>query len=591
MSASRTYIAVLKTNFQQAAKSKGANEHTLRQKFLANVIYEKLKDNLYHLDGKDISVSELIRDFTEKNFPKLQYLNKKENKLKPIPEEKKEKLFEQNDKYILDNVYINDKLLSEQLNEIIKESLKKYFLQLEKRRSDELFERTEQPENYEKDLKSNENARGRMRKYACCSVEEHNFWMELANQYGKIDFENRQEWFSKKLSELDEIGNRSEKGKITKYNDKKQRLLDMSKADNLDYFSNQSWNVNIQDVEILFKIPNQWKIRSNPQELREFMKGIQQKHFSDFDLLYAVVHCDEKPENPHGHLKISGKNNKTGKYDINNCIYKMVKEEKPELYKSLVPSGTIIENQLTEEQRVKLWEEFQTVIMKKFEDNLNEKHNLNKKVVFEKRPKSDPEIIKETCETKDRIFNGYEELLLEVENKTKQRDELDTEINNELNKFNSVLKTILKHKKAIEKSFNAIFKKVRKYIFHNEDFNCSLELMDINGEKDLALAEIKNSKFQANITNDFVNLLEESVKSRVEEISEILDDYDNEELELQKISDIHQQSNDILEDIQAVAFENKEVKEQDFEDIFEDNQIDISDLETPKNKKTTRPSI
>ena len=48
----------------------------------------------------------------------------------------------------------------------------------------------------------------------------------------------------------------------------------------------------------------------------DITEKFHRNYFSDFDKYYTAVYCDENPENPHAHFRMSGYNNKTKSFDL-----------------------------------------------------------------------------------------------------------------------------------------------------------------------------------------------------------------------------------------------------------------------------------
>lgn len=465
----RSYIAILKNSFYQGARSRAADRHSLRQKFLTNVLNDHLKNNLYHIDGRDIDFTDLVKDFIKDNYNELSVYHSKSQSIQKLPEKLKDDVLKKDVNFLTEKVYYKDKLLTDMLQDVIKLSLNKHYKKLNTRRNKEVADRTAEPENYQELLKTAEYARISMKRYKTASEEERLFWLDLAEKYAREDIADPAKWYTEQIEKLDDITERNSEGKTTKYTDKVKRLLEMSKAINLEPFNKKGWGYGIQDMEIDFKIPDQWKIKGNPTELREFMKGFQKKHFPDYDVLYAVVHCDENPDNPHCHLKLSGKNNKTGNYDISNQIYQMVKTNNEEHYLSIVQNGTILNNSLTEEQRIKLWEEWQTIVLKEFENNLNEKHNLTEQIEIVKDPNQTIKKSKKT--SNDREFNAKNKAEQELAQAVKKLAETNEAVDKKINSFENVYRDVMECQKSIFKSLSNMFKIVKKYVFNKQDLD------------------------------------------------------------------------------------------------------------------------
>ncbi|NMS37247.1 hypothetical protein, partial [Vibrio parahaemolyticus] len=98
-----------------------------------------------------------------------------------------------------------------------------------------------------------------------------------------------------------------------------------------------------------------------PDDFVRLTKAIQKKYFPDFDSIYMTVHMDENGENPHIHSKLSGKNNKTGKFDIQTQLLKRIKELHPDC-----PIKKNKYSELNEDELIQFGEFYQAEIFKSF---------------------------------------------------------------------------------------------------------------------------------------------------------------------------------------------------------------------------------
>ncbi|CAH8217534.1 hypothetical protein [Vibrio aestuarianus] len=139
--------------------------------------------------------------------------------------------------------------------------------------------------------------------------EEKSFWNVLYEKIGNEKLDS-----SKLIDELKKLG------KVKKFNDKQKRLTELETFNALVGTKSKNINFHILSKELIFKIPDKYNKKVNPDDWVKIGNAIQQKYFSDFDIIYSTVHCDENPDNPHLHLSLSGKNNKSGLFNIQDYL-------------------------------------------------------------------------------------------------------------------------------------------------------------------------------------------------------------------------------------------------------------------------------
>lgn len=183
------------------------------------------------------------------------------------------------------------------------------------------------------------------------SPEEKDFWEKLKDKIGneKIDAK-------KEIETFENLG-----VKIKQFNAKKSRIEGLETFNPLIGTTSRNLGLSVIAKELVFKIPDEYKKEIEPDHLIKMTKAIQKKYFPDFDSIYMTVHMDENGENPHIHSKLSGKNNKTGKFDIQTQLLNRVKQ--------LHPDFKISKNkysELNEEELEKFGEFYQAEIFKSF---------------------------------------------------------------------------------------------------------------------------------------------------------------------------------------------------------------------------------
>jgi len=140
---------------------------------------------------------------------------------------------------------------------------------------------------------------------------------------------------NEKINAKQEIKNLSVLGKIKRFNNKSQAIQDLEKANNLlDIKDNSGLSYKAISTEKLFKIPDQWGINVKPEHWNKIINKYHQKYFKNFDKYYTAVHCDENPDNPHAHFRMSGFNRKTQSFDLPNYELNLIRRlyKKPDLF-------------------------------------------------------------------------------------------------------------------------------------------------------------------------------------------------------------------------------------------------------------------
>lgn len=193
--------------------------------------------------------------------------------------------------------------------------------------------------------------------------QEQAFWNDLYSSIG-IDEINSDE----KINELQSFGK-----SVKRFNDKKKAISELSDFNKLIGTKSTNVNLSIITKEILFKIPDQWNHNIEPLDFLKMTRTINKKFFPDFDPIYEIAHCDE--QSPHIHCRLSGRNNKTGKFDIQNQLLNKLRELDK---KNRLPENKTY-SQLSKKETKLFGEIYQELSIKYF-NNLCKKYGYDFKV-------------------------------------------------------------------------------------------------------------------------------------------------------------------------------------------------------------------
>lgn len=196
---------------------------------------------------------------------------------------------------------------------------------------------------------------------------------------------------------------------VKRFNDKKRALTGGSykgkavqSIDNLnDLVGTTSRNINLSVItkELVFKIPDQWNANIKPEHFLKVAEFVKKQLYPDFDLIYSTVHTDELSN--HVHCRLSGKNKKTGAFDIQNQLLNRIRDND---HHNLLPKNKRY-SELSKEEVKTFGELYQTKVFNIFHDCLEkleydftvekrspeEKQDDSKKFLDKKRKSSDRE--------------------------------------------------------------------------------------------------------------------------------------------------------------------------------------------------------
>jgi hypothetical protein len=246
-------------------------------------------------------------------------------------------------------------------------------------------------------------------------------------------------------------------GKVSRLNDKKKAIQALSELHNQKINMNidSESQLNIRVIPMIFKIPHHNQTTLTGEEQEELLNGYYKDNFSDYEIIYSVVHNDEI--DPHPHMMLNGKNQKTNKYDFAQNQYEYILN-KIEL------TGFPGNYSKCSDKQIKLFGE---LIQQDFYDYINSKVE-NKNIIFEKKKYEseeekalEREVIK-TDTSKPIADRAYNTATYLEERKNKKANE-----NNKLKKENTGLKlenTALKmEKKGLLKSIEKLVKSTIDY--------------------------------------------------------------------------------------------------------------------------------
>lgn len=325
------------------------------------------------------------------------------------------------------------------------------------------------------------------------------------------DIEEEKEFDKKNLDDFLNI-----KDKISRRNDKQKVLEKVADFNILNGSQNRNFQLKIQSSEVIFKIPDRNNINVKAEHWKGIIQDYIKENYPDNRLLYAAIHLDEKEENPHAHVSISGYNLRTKDYDMPDQEMEILDRHMSGKY----PFKNKKFRELTEEQRQKHGEIYQSYIF----------HFMNKKlkeygysVKFEKKTQeqiqADNFSFTKKKRSADREYNLQNKL--NEENKKLKQKRLD-----EQKKFNK----IKNENRQIEEQQKELKKQIEK------DKNL-LDILKENIQKIIKIPSIINKSFQ-----------------------NLVDIYRHGEGDFQAFKELDQLDNELNKNLEGLDLNNKEIK-------------------------------
>ncbi|MBY8008217.1 hypothetical protein KW471_07900 [Vibrio fluvialis] len=252
--------------------------------------------------------------------------------------------------------------------------------------------------------------------------EEKSFWINVYNKIGNEKIDS-----SELNNELRSLG------KVKRFNDKQKRIAELETFNTLVGTKSKNINFSILSKELVFKIPDKYNKKVNPDDWVKIGNAIKKSLYEDFDIIYSAVHCDENPENPHLHMSLSGKNNKTGLFDIQDSLIKTLSKNKGYPFKNRKYSSL-------NKEEIKIHGEFyQDIVFHKMNFYLNKldyEFELTKKTKQEK--KNENITYKDQKKSSvNREHNRQNKVKIEIKQANKELNETkfkNSELNGEIEK-------------------------------------------------------------------------------------------------------------------------------------------------------------
>lgn len=280
------------------------------------------------------------------------------------------------------------------------------------------------------------------------------------------------------------------KNKISRRNDKIKAIEKIADYDVLNGSQNRNIQLKIQSSEVVFKIPDRNNINVKKEHWKGIIQGYIKENYPGNRLLYAAIHLDEKEENPHAHVSISGYNMENNQFDMPDQEMKVLDKHMRGKY----PFKNKKFCELTEEQRKKHGEIYQSYIF----------HFMNKKlkeygysVKFEKKTEEqiqqDNYSFTKEKRSADREYNLQNKLKEENQKQENKLKELRQKRAEEQKRLN----IIKNQNRQIEEQQEEL----KEQIEHDKNL---LELLKENIQKIIKIPSIINKSFQ-NLINIYRN--------------------------------------------------------------------------------------
>ena len=332
------------------------------------------------------------------------------------------------------------------------------------------------------------------------------------------DIEKEKSFNKKNLEDFSNI-----KNKISRRNDKLKVIEKVSDFNILNGSKNRNFQLKIQSSEVIFKIPDHNKINVKSEHWKGIIQDYIKENYPNNKLLYAAIHFDEKEENPHAHVSISGYNSKTNDYDMPDQEMKVLDRHMSGKY----PFKDKKWRELTEKQRQKHGEIYQSYIF----------HFMNKKlkeygysVKFEKKTKEQIEednySFTKTKRSADREYN----LQNKMNEENKKQEQKLKELKQDRNKEQRRLNIIKNQNRQIEEQQNEL----KKQIEHDKNL---LDILKENIQKIIKIPSIINKSFQ-----------------------NLVDIYKNGEGDFQAFKELDQLDIELNKNLEGLDLNNKDIK-------------------------------
>ena len=461
----------MRNSFKNNKTANASENHNLRlDPNNKNYIQSKTKNNIYLVEKVENGSDFIQIPPTEKN---LQQLKRYVEHIK----EKEKKSYQENNFSDLDS-----------LSNTRKKELTK--------------ERTYSKNKFEKWIKNEKTPE-----------EEKNIFQKILN-----DIEEKKPFNQQNLEDFKNL-----KNKISRRNDKIKAIEKMADFDVLNNSQNRNFQLKIQSSEVVFKIPDRNNINVKPEHWEGIIQDYIKENYPDNRLLYAAIHLDEKEENPHAHVAISGYNSKTNDYDMPDQEMKILDRHMSGKY----PFKNKKFRELTEEQRQKHGEIYQSYIF----------HFMNKKlkeygysVKFEKKTPEQIQADNFSFTKKKRSADREYNLQNKLNEENKKQQEKLKELKQSRAEEQKRLNKIKNQNRQIEEQQEELKKQI-------EDDKNLLDILKENIQKIIKIPSIINKSFQ-----------------------NLVDIYRHGEGDFQAFKELDQLDNELNKNLEGLDLNNEKIK-------------------------------
>lgn len=291
---------------------------------------------------------------------------------------------------------------------------------------------------------------------------------------------------NKKFNSVDLIEELGKFGKVKRFNDKRKALSGLDTLNVLVGTQSINTSLSLITKEILYKIPEQWEKKVDGNDFLKAVRAINKKFYPEFNPIYETVHNDE--QSPHVHLRLSGFNNETKKFDMQDTLYQRIKKinNLDKNRTSDLPEKKY--SQLNQDELKIFGEIYQDQIFKTFNKCLSQL-------------KYDFEVIKRTPEEKKNDFKKFLD-------STKPIAEREFNMQKHLKIQNEEIKEVLKNTIEVVENKNKVIK--------DNSVKIEKQKLEINNGSQKIEEIKKETKFWEKKREDVLNFMSNGLKNAIE---------------------------------------------------------------------------
>lgn len=244
-------------------------------------------------------------------------------------------------------------------------------------------------------------AKAALKRYSDGSTDqEKTFWNDMTEKLGKEPINAEKEIETLK----------STSSKIKRFKQKKSRLEELEKYNNLLNVKSRNTQYTVFSKEMVYKIPDNTDLDISAIDFVNFANNMNKKLYPDFRCTYLVVHCDENIERKHVHTELSGLNLKTGEMDIQQQLFINLEKQYKLNNKDFELSGKSY-NSLNNQEIKRFGELYQDFIFEETNKYMLKKgYNINLEKRTELEKKEDLRVFVKNISTQDREFTRKNKL-------------------------------------------------------------------------------------------------------------------------------------------------------------------------------------